>query len=45
MYFQVNVKGVLFQLGDLHATMGEGEISGQVTVKLNLIKGAKLSVH
>lgn len=45
MYFPVNVPGALFQLGDLHATMGDGEIcgtgieiAGEVTVKLDIIK-------
>mgnify|MGYP002411486794 FL=1 len=45
LYFPVNVSGALFQLGDLHATMGDGEIcgtgieiAGEVTVKLDVIK-------
>ena len=45
LYFPVNVPGALFQLGDLHATMGDGEIcgtsieiAGEVTVKLDVIK-------
>src|SRR5699024_7193599 len=28
LYFPVNVEGALFQCGDLHAAMGDGEISG-----------------
>lgn len=49
LYFPVNVEGALFQLGDLHAKMGDGEIAGsgveiagEVQVKLNLIKDLKL---
>lgn len=45
VYFPVNVPGALFQLGDLHATMGDGEIcgtgieiAGEVTVKVDIIK-------
>lgn len=45
LFFPVNVPGALFQLGDLHATMGDGEIcgtgieiAGEVTVKLDVIK-------
>lgn len=45
VYFPVSVPGALFQLGDLHASMGDGEISGagleiggEVKVKLDLIK-------
>lgn len=47
LYFPVNVEGALFQCGDLHAAMGDGEISGAgleipgtVKVKLDVIKGA-----
>ena len=49
LYFPVNVDGALFQLGDLHASMGDGEIAGSgveipglVTVKLDIIKDFKL---
>lgn len=49
VYFPVNVEGALFQLGDLHASMGDGEIcgagveiAGQVDVKFDLIKDLKL---
>lgn len=45
VFFPVNVPGALFQLGDLHATMGDGEIcgtgveiAGEVTVKLDVIE-------
>ena len=45
LYFPVNVPGALFQLGDLHATMGDGEIcgtgieiAGEVTLRLDVIK-------
>jgi len=47
LYFPVHVEGALFQCGDLHAAMGDGEISGAgleipgtVKVKLDVIKGA-----
>lgn len=46
LYFPVHVPGALFQCGDLHAAMGDGEIigagleiAGTVKVKLNVIKG------
>lgn len=49
LYFPVRTNGALFQLGDLHATMGDGEIcgtgieiAGEVTVKLDLIKNSAL---
>lgn len=49
LYFPINVDGALFQLGDLHASMGDGEICGagieipgEVTVKLSVIKDKKL---
>ncbi len=49
VYFPVNVPGALFQLGDLHATMGDGEIcgtgieiAGEVTVKIDIIKQFKI---
>lgn len=45
IYLPVNVKGVLLSLGDLHATMGDGEImgsgleiSGEVEVKVEVLK-------
>jgi amidase len=48
-YFPVRTKGALFQLGDLHASMGDGEISGtgieiggDVTVRLHLMKSFRL---
>jgi amidase len=51
LYFPVFVEGALFGLGDLHAAMGDGEVSvsgvevpGAVTVKLEVIKGESL-VH
>jgi amidase len=44
-YFPVRTPGALFQLGDLHAVMGDGELcgtgletAGRVTVTLDLIK-------
>lgn len=49
VYFPVNVEGALFQLGDLHASMGDGEICGagveipgEVDIKFDLIKNLKL---
>lgn len=46
VFFEVNVDGALFGLGDLHAAMGDGEISGTgievggfVTTSFTLIKG------
>lgn len=49
VYFPIRVPGALFQLGDLHASMGDGEIcgtgieiAGEVTVKLDLIKDISL---
>jgi len=48
VYFRVNVDGALFGLGDLHAAMGDGEVSGtgievagNVTLSFKLIKGQK----
>ncbi len=45
VYFPVRTPGALFQLGDLHASMGDGEICGtgieipgEVTVKIDLVK-------
>jgi len=49
LYFPVNVPGALFGLGDLHASMGDGEIcgtgieiGGTVTAEFNVIKNATL---
>ena len=49
LYFPVSVEGALFALGDLHAAMGDGEVSGSgvevagnVTVTLDVIKGEKV---
>ena len=49
LYFPVFVEGALFGLGDMHAAMGDGEISvsgievsGKATVTLEVIKGVKL---
>ncbi len=51
LYFPVQVEGALFMLGDLHAKMGDAElcgtgleIAGEVTVKLELIKGKSLAL-
>lgn len=50
IYLPVNVQGGLLQIGDIHATMGNGEISGtgieisaEVIVKVNLIKQFELN--
>ncbi|MDP4088617.1 MAG: acetamidase/formamidase family protein [Bacillota bacterium] len=50
LYLPVAVPGALFALGDLHAVMGDGEISGtglevagEVQVQLEVIKGLKLN--
>lgn len=50
LYFPVAVEGALFALGDLHAAMGDGEVSGSgveiagnVTVTLDVIKGEKIA--
>ncbi len=49
LYLPVNAEGALFQLGDLHAKMGDGEISGagveipgEVEVKLDVIKNLEI---
>ena len=49
LYFPVFAEGALFALGDLHAAMGDGEVSvsgvevpGEVIVTLDVIKGASL---
>lgn len=46
IYFQVATKGAMLALGDLHAVMGDGEVSGtgleipgEVTLKTEVIKG------
>lgn len=50
LYFPVFAEGALFALGDLHAAMGDGEISvsgievpGKVTVTLEVLKGESLN--
>lgn len=50
LYFPVFAEGALFGLGDMHAAMGDGEISvsgieipGKATVTLEVIKGVQLS--
>lgn len=49
LYLPVNVEGALLAMGDLHATMGDGEImgagleiAGEVTVTVNALKDVKL---
>lgn len=49
LYFPVFTEGALFALGDLHAAMGDGEVSvsgvevaGEVSVTLDVIKGTTL---
>lgn len=49
LYLPVNVEGALLAIGDLHATMGDGEImgagleiAGEVTVTVEVIKGFPL---
>src|SRR5690606_34634756 len=49
LYFPVFAEGALFALGDLHAAMGDGEVSvsgvevaGEVTVTLDVVKGMSL---
>lgn len=50
VYLPVRVAGALLQIGDLHATMGDGElcgtgieIAGEVVVRTQLIKNFKLN--
>lgn len=50
VYFPVRVEGALFQLGDIHATMGDAELCGtgieipaEVLVKVSLIKDFELN--
>jgi amidase len=47
VYLPVHVPGALLAIGDIHASMGEGEVSGtgveingEVTVRVDLLKGA-----
>ena len=49
VYLPVNVEGALLAMGDLHATMGDGEImgagleiAGEVTVKVDVLKDVAL---
>ncbi|MHB1394948.1 MAG: acetamidase/formamidase family protein [Clostridia bacterium] len=49
LYLPVNVPGALLAMGDMHAVMGDGEIvvcgieiSGEITVRVNVIKNASL---
>ena len=49
LYLPVNVRGALLALGDVHAVMGDGEtatcaveISGEVTVKVTVMKDMKI---
>lgn len=51
VYLPVNVEGALLQIGDLHAVMGDGEltgagleIAGSVDVKIELIKDFELNM-
>jgi len=48
IYFPVNVPGALLSMGDIHAVQGDGEtaicameVSGAVTVKVEVVKGDK----
>lgn len=50
LYFPVFVEGALFAMGDMHASMGDGEIgvtgaevAGRAVVKFEVIKGMKLN--
>ncbi len=49
VYFPVNCDGALLAMGDMHALMGDGEVfgygletSGEVTVRVSVIKGGKV---
>ena len=49
LYLPVNTKGALLAMGDLHAIMGDGEtggcgleVAGEVTVKVDVVKGKQL---
>lgn len=51
LYLPVNVPGALLALGDLHAAMGDGEVSvcgveiaGEVTVTVTVVKGKQWKV-
>lgn len=51
LYLPVNVPGALLAMGDLHAAMGDGEVSvcgveiaGEVTVTVTVIKGKQWKV-
>ena len=48
LYLPVNVEGALLSMGDLHAIMGDGEtggcgleVAGEVTIKVEILKGKK----
>ena len=50
VYFPVRVPGALLQMGDIHATMGDGEIcgtgveiAGEILVRISLIKSFALN--
>jgi len=50
LYFPVKVSGAMLAMGDLHAAMGDGEvvisgveIAGEVTVKVDVIKGKSIT--
>ncbi|TDP14921.1 acetamidase/formamidase family protein [Halanaerobium congolense] len=50
LYFPVKVSGAMLAMGDLHAAMGDGEvvisgveIAGEVTVKVDVIKGKEIT--
>ena len=50
LYFPVRVPGALLQMGDVHATMGDGELCGtgieipaEITCKIHLVKGFELN--
>lgn len=50
VWFPVRVKGAMLCMGDLHATMGDGEvigtgieIAGEITVRVRLVKNFKLN--
>lgn len=51
LYLPVNVPGALLAMGDLHAVMGDGEvstcgleISGEITVRVSVVKNVPLPV-
>ncbi len=48
LYLPVNVPGALLSMGDIHAVQGDGEtvicaleVSGEITVKVDVLKGRK----